>query len=181
MLKGWVHVSSSHRHLKSADYATLNVYRYISSWEKLGLCLSFLSLDSCTLVALVNLSMSILRDKNSPHGCPHTGGGHCAGTLITRQALSVGACIHINTAIVFPCGGRRMHLLFYSPQMCWDRVAFMILIGGSNGVLKSLVSSSFFFHNSTILSQRVLSKRWKEGRWGLHMFWGPCMGISMCM
>lgn len=141
----------------------------------------FLSLDSCTLVALVNLSMSILRDKNSPHGCPHTGGGHCAGTLITRQALSVGACIHINTAIVFPCGGRRMHLLFYSPQMCWDRVAFMILIGGSNGVLKSLVSSSFFFHNSTIFSQRVLSKRWKEGRWGLHMFWGPCMGISMCM
>lgn len=95
MLKVWVHVSSSHRHLKSADYATLNAYRYISSWEKLGLCLSFLSLDSCTLVALVNLSMSILRDKNSPPWVSsYRGGGHCAGTLITRQALSVGACIH---------------------------------------------------------------------------------------
>lgn len=45
------------------------------------------------LVALINLSMSVLRDKDSPHGCPHTG-GHCAGTLITRQALSVGASIH---------------------------------------------------------------------------------------
>lgn len=37
--------------------------------------------------------MSVLRDKDSPHGCPHTG-GHCAGTLITGQALSVGASIH---------------------------------------------------------------------------------------
>lgn len=52
-----------------------------------------LKLRQLHLVALVNLSMSVLRDKDSPHGCPHTG-GHCAGTLITRQALSVGASIH---------------------------------------------------------------------------------------
>lgn len=47
----------------------------------------FLSLDSCTLVALVNLSMSILRDKNSPHGCPRTGGSLCWHTSNTAGII----------------------------------------------------------------------------------------------
>lgn len=181
MLKVWVHVSSSHRHLKSADYATLNAYRYISSWEKLGLCLSFLSLDSCTLVALVNLSMSILRDKNSPHGCPHTGGGSL--------------CWHTNNTAGIICWSLYTYKHSHSVPMWWEEDASPFLF--SPDVLGSCcfydpyrwikwgVKISgfffFFFHNSTILSQRVLSKRWKEGRGVLHMFWGPCMGISMYM
>lgn len=141
----------------------------------------FLSLDSCTLVALVNLSMSILRDKNSPHGCPHTGGGHCAGTLITRQALSVGACIHKHS---------------HSVPMWWEEDASPFLF--SPDVLGSCcfydpyrwikwgvkISGFFFFFFSTT-APSCRNVYWvrdeKKGDGVLHMFWGPCMGISMYM